>query len=173
MIQVGDPSPTHARNHRWSSEEFRYTLGHLPTGVTAVTASDSEGDYGMAVGSFVSVSMEPPLVGFFPGKSSSTWPKLCRVGTLGVSFLAGGQGSVASALAGSGDKFAGGDWFRGDNSALLAGGALAWMECEIASVSDAGDHWFALCRIRAMRVNEMRQPDALVHFRGRYGALAD
>nr|WP_308340772.1 flavin reductase family protein [Rhodococcus sp. USK10] len=57
--------------------QFRDILGHFPTGVVAVTAADNEGrPVGMAVGSFTSVSLDPPLVAFLPDKSSSTFPKI-------------------------------------------------------------------------------------------------
>ena len=54
---------------------FRQVLGHFPTGVTVVASkAGDEPPVGLAVGSFFSVSLEPPLVGFCPGKSSSSWP---------------------------------------------------------------------------------------------------
>ena len=57
--------------------DFRHVLGHVPTGVVAITA-DNGGPVGMTVGSFVSISLEPPLVGFFVDRGSSTWPRVER-----------------------------------------------------------------------------------------------
>ena len=51
-------------------ELYRKVLGRYPTGVTLVTAMDGEDPVAMVIGSFVSVSMDPPLVGFLPGKES-------------------------------------------------------------------------------------------------------
>lgn len=42
---------------------FRHVLGHFPTGVVAAM-HDEHGPVGMAVGSFASVSDDPPLVAF-------------------------------------------------------------------------------------------------------------
>ena len=42
--------------------DFRKVLGHFPTGVMVVTGATDEGPAGMAIGSFASVSLEPPLV---------------------------------------------------------------------------------------------------------------
>ena len=50
--------------------DFRKVLGHFPTGVMVVTGATDEGPAGMAIGSFASVSLEPPLVMFCPGSSS-------------------------------------------------------------------------------------------------------
>ena len=41
-----------------------------------VTAQTPSGPAGMAANSFGSVSLEPPLVLFWPAKASETWPKL-------------------------------------------------------------------------------------------------
>ena len=52
--------------------DFRRVLGHFPTGVTVVTGAGDDGPAGMAIGSFASVSLDPPLVMFCPGKDSGT-----------------------------------------------------------------------------------------------------
>src|SRR3546814_11657520 len=51
---------------------FRRALGHVPTSVAVVTATDAHGPVGMTVGSFTSISLDPPLVGFFADCGSST-----------------------------------------------------------------------------------------------------
>uniref|UniRef100_UPI0025D4D776 flavin reductase family protein n=1 Tax=Lapillicoccus sp. TaxID=1909287 RepID=UPI0025D4D776 len=56
---------------------FRETLGHYPTGVVVVTATDDGGEpAGMVVGSFSSVSLDPPLIAFFPSTSSFSFARL-------------------------------------------------------------------------------------------------
>ena len=60
---------------------FRDVLGTYPTGVCVITAVDAEGHRsGLVVGSFTSISLDPPLVGFFPDKRSGTWPKIAAIG---------------------------------------------------------------------------------------------
>ena len=46
--------------------DFRKVLGHFPTGVMVVTGATDEGPAGMAIGSFASVSLEPPLETYGP-----------------------------------------------------------------------------------------------------------
>ena len=55
------------------SGAIRNVLGHFPTGVTSVTAVNDGQPVGMAIGSFTSVSLAPPLVAFLPGKESGSW----------------------------------------------------------------------------------------------------
>ena len=53
---------------------FRQVLGQYPTGVCVVTAIHPDGEaVGMTIGSFTSVSLDPPLVGFMPERTSSSW----------------------------------------------------------------------------------------------------
>src|SRR3546814_20469199 len=51
---------------------FRNVLGCSPPGVCVVTASHEGARNAMVVGSFTSISLDPPLVGFFPDKKSSS-----------------------------------------------------------------------------------------------------
>ena len=61
-----------ATDPRW----FRRVLGQYPTGVCVVTATEPDGRRaGFVVGSFTSVSLNPPLVAFFPDKGSTSWPR--------------------------------------------------------------------------------------------------
>ena len=58
----------------FDSVTFRRALGHVPTAVSVVTATDEQGHVGMTVGSFTSISLDPPLVGFFADTESTTLP---------------------------------------------------------------------------------------------------
>ena len=49
-------------------------------------------------------------------------------------------------------------------------GILAWIDCDIASVTDAGDHYFVLGRVRDLAVAHDGAP--LLFFRGGYGRFA-
>ena len=55
---------------------FRDVMGHYPTGVVVVTAMVDDAPVGMVVGTFSSVSLEPPLVSFMPMTTSASYAKL-------------------------------------------------------------------------------------------------
>lgn len=151
---------------------FRQVLGYYPTGVSAITAMDEGGrPIGLVVGTFSSVSLDPPLVGFLPDKSSSTWPKLERAGKFCVNVLASDQLDVCKQLAGkAADKFAAVEYTVSDHDLPVVTGALATIECELHSVTDAGDHFFVLGRV--LRLEATRDADPMLFFRGRYGGFA-
>ena len=66
---------------------FRQVMGQVPTTVTVVTAMVDENPVAMVIGSFVSISLEPPLAGFFCTSTSSTWAELKKADVLGVNVL--------------------------------------------------------------------------------------
>src|SRR2546423_692247 len=76
-------------------EEFRAVLSRLASGVVAVTGLDSEGrPAGLTVSSFVSVSLDPPLVSFCVARTSRTWPLLRAGGRVCVNILSEGQAAA-------------------------------------------------------------------------------
>ena len=87
---------------------FRQVLGHFPTGVTVITSEAEGARVGLAVGSFFSISLDPPLVGFCVGHQSTSWPKIREAGRFCINILGHDQEDVCRVFAGKGeDKFAG------------------------------------------------------------------
>ncbi len=152
--------------------QFRQVLGSYPTGVCAITATDANGvPVGMVVGTFTSVSLDPPLVGFLPDKNSSSWPLIEAAGRFCVNVLAANQMDVCRQIAARGsDKFAGLDYAASVNNLPLIAEAIAHIECTIHSVLDAGDHWFVLGRVLKMKT--VREDDPMLFYRGRYGGFS-
>jgi len=110
----------------FDSAEFRRVLGHYPTGVTVVTGVENGSPVGLAIGSFGSVSLDPPLVMFCPGKSSSSWPAIQRSGSFCVNVLADDQAAISSRFAGRDpDKFAGVEWSTRVTGSPVIDGCLA------------------------------------------------
>ncbi len=156
---------------------FRDVLGHFPTGVTVVTGVDERGTpHGITIGSFVSVSLEPPLVGFLPGKRSRSWPLIAGSGSFCVNILGAGQDELCWRFAkepaeGEDTKFVGVEWTRSTTGSPILPGVVGWIDCTIDAVSEAGDHWFVLGRV----VDLSHQSDvssAMVFFRGKVTSVA-
>lgn len=155
----------------FDSAKFRQVLGHFPTGVTVVTAAGADGVVGLAIGSFASVSLDPPLVAFFPDKGSSSWPKIEATGGFCVNVLAEDQEEVCRRFASKAeDKFAGLGWEPAASGAPILNGVLAWIDCTVDSVVAAGDHWCVTGRVRDLDV--ARDGGPLLFFRGGYGRFA-
>ncbi|MGW0949210.1 flavin reductase family protein [Streptomyces sp. NPDC002623] len=151
--------------------ELRRVYGCFPSGVAAICAVGDDGvPDGMAVSSFTSVSLDPPLVSVCMQNTSTTWPRLRGAARLGVSVLAEGQDAVARSLAArGGDRFAGVEWSVTEGGAVLVGGAAAWLDCEVEGEYAAGDHTVVLLRVRSLSGDPERAP--LVFHGSRFRAL--
>jgi flavin reductase (DIM6/NTAB) family NADH-FMN oxidoreductase RutF len=147
---------------------FREVLGHFATGVTVVTAMDGPEPVGFTCQSFGSLSLEPPLVVLAPGKTSTSWPRIAKVGAFCVNILAEGQEALSRDFAVSGgDKFAEVRWRPARNGAPLIDGVLAWVECRFVEAHDAGDHELVVGIVEEMGVHTRARP--LLFYRGGFG----
>lgn len=157
--------------HAFDTAKYRQVLGHFPTGVTVVTAMTDDGPAGMAIGSFSSVSLDPPLVLFCPQKTSGSWNRIKGSGSFCVNILAEDQEDVSRVFASkSDDKFAEIGWKHSGNGAPRITGVLAHIDCDIHEVLDGGDHDIVLGLVTALDVSHEGGP--LVFFRGGYGRVA-
>lgn len=151
---------------------YRTVLGHLPTGVTVVAGRDEDdAPVGLAIGSFFSLSLDPALVGFCVGKSSRSWAAMAASEKFCVNVLAAEQEDVCRVFASSGDdKFASIGWKPAETRSPRLDGVLAWIDCELDTVHDGGDHLIVIGRVVAMDAATAGTP--LVFFRGGYANLA-
>jgi flavin reductase (DIM6/NTAB) family NADH-FMN oxidoreductase RutF len=149
--------------------QFRRVLGNYPTGVSVITAIDADGvPAGIAVGTFTSVSLDPPLVAFLPDKGSSSFPRIRTASSFCVNVLSADQEDVCRAFAmPGGDKFAGIMWSPAPSGAPRLHGVVAWIDCDVEAITDAGDHYLVLGRVRTLDGADDTLP--LVFFQGGYG----
>ena len=152
---------------KFDAATFRRALGHVPTSVSVITASGDAGPVGMTVGSFSSISLDPPLVGFFADTASATVARIRSAGHFCVNVLSDEQkqtcGSFASRAA---DRFAGVDLLPGPGGETpKLAGAVAWVTCEVHAVTTVGDHLLVVGRITSLEVAP-GNPRPLVFFRG-------
>jgi 3-hydroxy-9,10-secoandrosta-1,3,5(10)-triene-9,17-dione monooxygenase reductase component len=151
---------------------LRRAFGNFPTGVTVVTAAPDGEPLGMTVGSFFSVSLDPPLVGLCADKASSSWPRIAPANCFAVNILAADQADVSSRFASrDDDKFAGIAWRPSAHTGSpLLDQCIGWVDCVTEQTVESGDHWIVIGRVVGIEVE--RQADPLVFFRGGYGSFA-
>ncbi len=156
---------------------FRQVMGHFATGVTVVTGGgagsgddNGGGPVGLSVNSFTSVSIDPPLVAFCVGRTSTTWPRIRATGRFTVNILSADQEEVsrrfASTTSGS-DRFEGIGWHPSPAGSPVVEGALGWIDATVEAEHVAGDHVLVIGRVTGMEV--AREGAPLVFYRGGYG----
>lgn len=149
---------------------FKEVLGHFPTGVTVVTAMEEGNPVGFTCQTFTSLSLEPPMVALAPAKTSTSWPRIARAGAFCVNILASDQEALCRDFAVSGgDKFAGVGWRPGTLGAPVLEGVLAWVECFLGAIHDAGDHELVTGSVVSMGSREGRP---LVFYRSGFGTFS-
>ncbi len=149
-VDVGRTAPA------FDTSRFKDAMGMFATGVTIVSGMEDGDPVGFTCQSFVSLSIEPPYVAVAPARSSTSWPRIARSGSFCVNVLAEGQEDLCRGFAQSGGpKFEGVDWHPapGTGSPVIAG-SLAWVDCRVELVHDAGDHELILGRVVDLGVGE-------------------
>jgi flavin reductase (DIM6/NTAB) family NADH-FMN oxidoreductase RutF len=150
-------------------EGLRSLLARHPSGVSVVTVAAGEQKLGLTVGSLVSLSLDPALVGFTVSKEAAMHELLRDAGGCAISILAAGQDWLAQHFARGVPPIA--MWHgiataEGASGAPLLVGALGWLECSLAEEVDAGTHTFFVCDVRRAELGE--DAPALVRVRGEY-----
>ena len=161
----------------FDAKQFRSVLGHFPTGVTVVTGVDGEAPAGFTIGSFTSVSLDPPLVGFLPMTSSTTWTAIAPSGRFCVNVLSRGQADLCWKFAKTGneaERFTDVAWRPGPTGSPIIERAVAWIDCEVEQVYEMGDHLFVLGRVVALDADadhDGNEPHPLLFFKGTLGGF--
>ncbi|GAB0116336.1 flavin reductase [Acidisoma sp. 7E03] len=147
---------------------FRNALGAFATGVTVITTLSPEGaDVGVTANSFNSVSLDPPMILWSIGKTSSSLAAFMAAERFAVHVLSAEQEALSGRFAKSGtDKFAGLSVSRGIGDVPLLEGCAARFQCRIAFRHEAGDHYILVGEVEAFD-HDGHAP--LAFHSGRYG----
>lgn len=158
-----------------SPTELRRAAGQFATGITVVTVHDGDGVRGMTANSFISVSLEPPLILVSVIRQARTHRLLEAPGTrFAVSVLAERHRELS-------DRFAGrrGDvqsdfsvvphWSTEDGLPVLEG-ALSWFVARVVAIHPTGDHSLFIGGVEDAGVGPGGRP--LIFYSASYQALA-
>ena len=165
---IATATDAQARKSRWRS-----VLGHYPTGVTIITSIDEAGaPVGMVVGTFTSVSEEPPLVGFLPQRSSRTFGYIAQAGRVRASVLSADHEQLCRDFftAPAGDRFSG-DWEYDEYGIPRLKDAVAWFDAVVRDIHPAGDHVVVLGSVEDLGLGPRAGAIPLVFLNGGYGTF--
>ena len=150
---------------------LRNAMGNFCTGVVIATGMDGTTPVGFAAQSFVSLSLDPPLVALCPGNSSTSWPKIKSSGHFCINILGQDQKPICDVMARSGgDKFADVNWRTEQTGAPILEGVVGFVECELEDEHAAGDHTIAVGRVVNFEVVD-QSAAPLLFFKGSYGGF--
>jgi flavin reductase (DIM6/NTAB) family NADH-FMN oxidoreductase RutF len=139
----------------------------------AVLTVDVEGErLGLTVGSLVSLSVDPPLVGVSVSRQAAMHELLRNAGGFALSLLAGDQEAIAQHFARGVPPFA--HWhgiaIRAEaEGAPLVDDAIGWLECRTEAEHEAGDHTLFVGGVLSAQAGRASPP--LVYVDRRYVSL--
>lgn len=163
------PAPTAARDI--DGAVFRKVLGNVPTSVSIVAGADADGPFGMVIGSLVSISLAPPLVGLFIDNKSRTLPRLLACDEICINVLGAEHAQFCHDFGREKDRrFQCGRW-RQDGGAPQFDLALAWVSGRIERSIVIGDHHLIVVDVRDLNENPVSvETNPLIFFRGAFAA---
>ncbi|MFC9730554.1 flavin reductase family protein [Streptomyces roseolus] len=147
---------------------FRDCLGRFATGVTVVTVAHDAGVHGATVGSFTSVSLDPPLVMVSLDRRSRMGDLLTGAPSFGVNILAAHQEDLALHFAGRPRPADAPVPWEHDAAGPRLAGAAAHLDCVPWAAYDGGDHVLHVGRVRGFST---RDAEPLVFHGGAFRLL--
>lgn len=157
------------------AKSFRDTLGHFASGITIISGMVEEVPVGFTCQSFISVSLDPPLVSFSVMKSSKSWPRVGPQGRFAINVLSAEQAHLSNIFARSEcDRWSGVSW---TTSAVhrnpLIERSLFWLDCSLFAIHEAGDHWIVIAKVDDLCEPAVGQDHSpLIYYKGRYVRIA-
>lgn len=148
---------------------FRAALGRYASGITIVAGLDNGVPAGFTCQAFQSVSADPPLVSVGVMKTSTSYPRIRKTGRFSVNVLSVHQQSLANQFARSEtDKWAGVEWTSTANGNPVIAGTVMWLDCEIQTEYEVGDHFVVIGAVRELSPREWPDREPLLFYRGEY-----
>jgi flavin reductase (DIM6/NTAB) family NADH-FMN oxidoreductase RutF len=139
----------------------------------AVLTVDVEGErLGLTIGSLVSLSVDPPLVGVSVSRQAAMHELLRNAAGFALSLLAGDQEAIAQHFARGVPPFA--HWHgiatrAGAEGAPHVADAIGWLECSTVAEHETGDHTLFVGEVISAEAGRSAPP--LVYVDRRYISL--
>lgn len=152
-------------------EIFRHVIGHFASGVSIITVTNEDADFGITASAVSSLSLEPPMLLVCVNKSTGTCHAISEEKTFTVNILNEQQKDLALKFAKANtDKFSGIDVNYGELGNPILEDTLAQLECRVVEEVMGGTHSVFLAEVQKAYSKE---GDPLVYFRGKFGQFTE
>ncbi len=154
-----------------TQRDFRSALSHLPTSVAAVTTVDSDNNpIGVTIGSIVSISLEPQLVGFFLASTARTGASFATAEFFCVNVLNDQQEKISDQMSSPvGKRFADVEFEYSKNNTVIISGVHLLIDCRKVATHPVGDHDLIVGEPVLVQSNPDTKP--LIYHKGQYHSI--
>ena len=150
--------------------KLRQVAGAFATGITVACVEQEDGEIkGITANSFVSISLDPPIV-MLSIQNEASFLENCKIGNeIGISILSKEQKNIS-------DQFAGRYQTPTNITFISKGkchnieGAMAWYETSIREIIPMGDHQLLFCNVNDL--GRQNDSDPLLYYNG-YKLIGD
>ena len=168
-----DTTPEHPEHVAATGEALRETLRLVASPVVVVTVQTGDGPRGATIGSFASVSLDPPLVSFNVTHDTRLHDALGATDELAIHLLTADQADVATQFAlpdlSGPDQLAPFPHTRPEDGPPLLGDVQATLLASVTARIDAGDHTLVVAAVREIRAGREAAP--LLYFDRSYRGI--
>lgn len=160
-----------------SADLFREVFRRWPSGVAVLTSHEDGKAHGMVVGSFCSLSSEPPLVMVSAGRTSRSHNLIDASGVFTISILSSAQTAIFERFAGidrafDTDRFMGIETMPAPESGLpIFPEALAWVDCRVVARHPGGSYTIFVGEVLAASLGTSSEDSPLLYFRRQPASL--
>lgn len=164
-----------AKNRQFDGEALRVAMRQVPSAVTVVTANGEGEIRGITIGSFTSVSLEPPLISFNVAKDAQMHDLLVSAPRFAVHILSEEQAYLADHFAlpdrTSEEQFTSISYHLNSDRIPILTESLAIFYCEPYAVYPAGDHSLVVGEVLDVKYVQSGAP--LVYVNRGYRGVGD
>ncbi|CAA9529905.1 MAG: Nitrilotriacetate monooxygenase component B [uncultured Thermomicrobiales bacterium] len=156
---------------------FRDVFSRWPTGAGVLTARVDGQAHGMVVGSFCSLSADPPLAMVSLGRVTRMHDLLAAADRFAVSILGAEQRTLLERFAGldrrfDADRFTGLTTIETPSGLPVFPGALAWAECRLVAQHPGANYTIFVGELVEAGLGDAAEASPLLYFRRRVGSFA-
>lgn len=148
--------------------DLRDCCGRFATGVNVITTRTAEGDHGMTLSAFMSVSLDPPLICISIGQGAKALARIRESGRYAVNILSEDMRRHALHFAGRADGMLT-DLFQDRHGLPILRNAAAVLVADVVQQIEAGDHVLLLGHVRHLDRDPAAAP--LLYHAGQFGSL--
>ncbi|HWL26131.1 MAG TPA: flavin reductase family protein [Ureibacillus sp.] len=149
-------------------QDFRNIIGHFMSGVSVITTTLDDKQYGLTASAVTSLSLEPPMLIVCINQNAGTSHAISQTKQFVVNILREEQGSIAKQFAiPSDDKFKGIEVEKSTTGLPVLADCHVSIECELVEEHIGGTHKIFIGRPTEAIIHEQSEP--LAYYRGQFG----
>ena len=148
----------------YDKNKLKEVAGSFPTGVTVVTIKKpSGGIHGMTASSFLSLSLNPPMILFSVKKENEILRFIEKGKIMGISILSEDMIDESNHFANI-KLMKKPPVFYNEDEVKILKGSIAWYSVEVSKIYSEGDHIIVICEIKGLDIKSKKNP--LLYYRG-------